>query len=154
VLRAGLNQRNLSHRGKSEQERISWRSSPTTVWGSSRTGRSWKVLLIDDDRALLGLLRVIFQDAGFEVRTASNGQVALDQLESFEPDVIVLDLEMPVMNGRKFFREAREKGIEAPVLILSACGARTAQAELGANGYADKPFDPDHLVEAVLQIVK
>lgn len=116
--------------------------------------RSCKVLIVDDDRALVSLLRVIFQDGGFDVRTANDGIAALEELHGFQPDVIVLDLEMPVMNGREFFREARGRGVTTPVLILSAYGARSAQIELGAEGYADKPFDPDDLVQAVLQLVQ
>lgn len=122
--------------------------------GGGDPTRTCKVLIVDDDRALVGLLRVIFQESSFDVRTALDGKDALDQVDSFRPDVIVLDLEMPVMNGRAFFKELRARDVETPVLILSAYGARAAQAELGAEGYADKPFDPDDLVQTVLKIVK
>jgi CheY-like chemotaxis protein len=67
--------------------------------------------------------------------------------------VIVLDLEMPVMNGRTFYRTARADGIVTPILILSAYGARDAKQELGAQAYVDKPFLPDQLLEAVRDIL-
>jgi CheY-like chemotaxis protein len=116
-------------------------------------GKATSVVIVDDDRALLGLLRVIFQDADFNVRTYLNAEEALVEVKSDQPDVIVLDLEMPVMNGRAFFRQLRADGIGTPILILSAYGAKSAQQELGAEGYVDKPFEPDQLVEAAKRLV-
>ena len=127
----------------------SFADSPTAV----KTERLPRVFIVDDDRSLLGLLRLIFQDADFEVNTYLDAQTALTELTSEDPDVIVLDLEMPVMNGRDFYRAMRGRGINTPVLILSAYGARAAQQELGADSYVDKPFTPEQLVEAVRALV-
>jgi DNA-binding response OmpR family regulator len=111
------------------------------------------VVIIDDDRSLLRLLRMVFEDANFGVRTYMEAQVALQDIPESLPDVIILDLEMPVMNGREFFRHIRDAGIETPVLILSAYGARNAQLQLGAEGYSDKPFDPEQLIETTLGLI-
>lgn len=112
------------------------------------------VLVVDDDAALTRMLRLTLRDGGFDVTTAANGALALDQIDAEHlPDAIVLDLEMPVMDGRSFYRELRERGFEVPVLVLSAYGARVAQRELGANAYLNKPFDPEDLITEVRELV-
>jgi DNA-binding response OmpR family regulator len=65
------------------------------------------------------------------------------------PDVIVLDLGLPEMDGREFFRQARLRGYEGPVIICSAYGATAAQRELGAEAALNKPFNPEELVQMV-----
>jgi two-component system response regulator PrrA len=106
------------------------------------------VLIVDDDAALRRMLRLTLQGGGFEVRIAENGRDALESVCEHVPDAVVLDLEMPVMDGRAFYRELRQRGIEVPVLIVSAYGARAAGRELGAPAM-EKPFNPDELVAAV-----
>ena len=100
------------------------------------------VLAVDDDPAILELLTLTLTDEGFTVASASNGAEALASYEDVRPDVIVLDLEMPVMDGRAFYRKLRERGDSTPVLLVSAHGARAALRELGADGAIEKPFDP------------
>ncbi len=82
---------------------------------------------------------------GFDVTSASNGLAGLDQVEAHHPDVIILDLEMPHMDGRSFFRELRHRGDHTPVIVASAYGARSAALELRADAYIAKPFHPDEL---------
>ncbi len=110
-------------------------------------------MVIDDDEALLRMLRMTLLTGGMHVTTAVNGAVALDDVETANPDVIVLDLQMPVMDGRSFYRELRRRGISVPVIILSAFGARAAQEELGAEAAIAKPFDPDNLIAAVRRLL-
>ncbi len=100
------------------------------------------VLAVDDDPAILELLRLTLVDEGFTVASAQNGEEALASFDEVQPDVIVLDLEMPVMDGRTFYRELRERGDATPVLLVSAHGARAALRELGAQAAIEKPFDP------------
>jgi DNA-binding response OmpR family regulator len=100
------------------------------------------VLAVDDDPAILELLKLTLTDEGFTVASARNGAEALVSYDEVRPDVIVLDLEMPVMDGRTFYRELRERGNATPVLLVSAHGARAALRELGAEGAIEKPFDP------------
>jgi CheY-like chemotaxis protein len=111
-----------------------------------------RALIVDDDAALLRLLSFVLRDRGFEVVTATNGAEALAQIER-GASVVVLDLEMPVMDGRTCYREMRARGVDAPVLILSAYGARKAQLELRANASMDKPFDPDDLITTIDELV-
>ena len=108
-----------------------------------------RVLVVDDDVSLSRLVRAILRTADYEVAQAYNGIEGLEVAGREHPDVIVLDLQMPQMDGRGFFRELRARGDRTPVLVSSSFGASTAQRELGAEGSIEKPFDPDDLVEAV-----
>lgn len=112
------------------------------------------VLIIDDDKNLTLLLTTVLELEGLQVLTATDGQAALDLLGTHDVDVIVLDLLMPGMDGRTFFRELRARGDSTPVLVASAYGARSAQRELGAEGAIEKPFDPESLARAVRGILE
>jgi CheY-like chemotaxis protein len=112
------------------------------------------VLVIDDDPFVRRLVKVALQDSDLEVSTAANGVEALDWMERGEPDAIVLDLEMPVMDGRAFYHEMRQRGYDAPVLILSAYDAREGYRELRAGAFMAKPFDPDALLTAVVELME
>jgi DNA-binding response OmpR family regulator len=111
------------------------------------------VLIVDDDRNLTVFLSTVLSLEGHSVVTASDGQAALNVLQDREVDVIVLDLQMPRMDGRTCFRELRASGNTTPVLIASAFGAREAQRELGAEGAIEKPFSPDALTRAISQVL-
>ena len=99
-----------------------------------------RVLVVDDDPSILRMLRIVFMGDGYDVTTATNGVEALDAVQKDAPGVIVLDLEMPLMDGREFFRELRSRGHEMPVLILSAYGAERARGELKAEAFVSKPL--------------
>jgi CheY-like chemotaxis protein len=111
------------------------------------------VLIIEDEPALRRMLTFTLKDVGFDVRSAWNGEVGLELVEVSLPDVIVLDLEMPVMDGRTFYRELRRRGLRMPVLILSAYGARKAQRELQADAAVQKPFSSDDLIDKLERLV-
>ena len=111
------------------------------------------VLVVDDDQALTRMVRMTMLSAGFSVDVASDGESALDRAAQRPPDVIVLDLQMPGMDGRTFYRELRRRGNEAPVIILSAFGASGARRELDAQAHVEKPFDPDDLVQTVHEVL-
>ena len=108
-----------------------------------------RVLVIDDDPAVNRLMGMSLRLHGFDVASASNGLAGLDEVDATHPDVIILDLEMPFMDGRTFFRELRARGDHTPVLIASAHGARQAALELCAEGYIAKPFHPDDLAHKI-----
>jgi len=109
-----------------------------------------KVLVVDDDRAVSYLVAETLRDEEFSVAVAYDGLEALHMLEGgLDPDALVLDLAMPIMDGRELFREMRRRGWDVPVLVLSAVGARQAMRELGAAAAMEKPFDPDRLVARV-----
>lgn len=111
-----------------------------------------RVLVIDDDEALLRMLRLSLFSAGLDVATAEDGIAGLEKLAAGDYDVIVLDLQMPRMDGRAFYREMIARGHGPGVVILSAYGAAEARRELGAAASIDKPFDPDELIETVQRI--
>lgn len=113
-----------------------------------------RVLVVDDDPSILRMLRIVFMGDGYDVTTATNGVEALDAVQKDAPGVIVLDLEMPLMDGREFFRELRSRGYEMPVLILSAYGAERARGELKAEAFVSKPFEPDYLVQEVQKLLE
>jgi DNA-binding response OmpR family regulator len=117
---------------------------------SARRGR---VLVVDDDASVTRLVSLSLLDEGFEVVTAANGEEALLAVDENDPDVIVLDLQMPVMDGETFYRHLRERGVRTPVLVLSAYGARSASRRMGAEDALDKPFDPDLLARRVSRLV-
>ncbi|HXH20965.1 MAG TPA: response regulator [Dehalococcoidia bacterium] len=108
-----------------------------------------RVLLIDDDRALLRMARLALASDAMVVDTAADGVEGLEKLAAADFDVIVLDLQMPRMDGREFYREMRSRGYRTPVIILSAYGAETARKELGAECAVTKPFDPASLIRVV-----
>jgi DNA-binding response OmpR family regulator len=111
-----------------------------------------KIVVVDDDRAIQHLLDSALTSEGFSVRCADHGLAALELFESAEPDLVILDLEMPVLDGRALLREMARRGISIPVLILSAAGARAASREFGVPWLA-KPFDIDRLFDEVARLI-
>jgi len=111
-------------------------------------------MVVDDDAATARMISLALREDGYAVSSASDGQDALNKLEPDAPDVIVLDLEMPVMNGRTFYHELRARGLETPVVVVSAFDAHAGQRELGADTYLTKPFDPDDLLDKVRELLK
>lgn len=112
-----------------------------------------EVLIVDDDPAISKMMRLNLVSEGFGVRTAIHGADGLTSVAEHEPDVIVLDLQMPVMDGRTFFRELRARGCDIPVIVLSAYGADSARLELGAEASMGKPFDPMDLVTTIRRVI-
>jgi DNA-binding response OmpR family regulator len=105
--------------------------------------------VVVDDPSLLSMIRILLMTSGFRVETARNGADALEKTRNAVFGLVLLDLEMPVMDGREFFRAFRAENQNTPVLILSAHGAVEARDELRAEGAVAKPFDPFGLVREV-----
>lgn len=106
------------------------------------------VLVVDDDPAVRSLCSLCLKWEGLEVLTAENGLEALESVWSEWPSVIVLDLQMPLMDGLAFFREI-EGPLRPPVVVLSVFDAARTCRELGVEKFIQKPFDPTELVTAV-----
>ena len=115
--------------------------------------RATSVLVVEDDMSLVRLLSVLLQTEGYEVRTSMNGAKGLVSLVSDPPDVVILDLSMPGIDGRTFYRQARANGYRGPVMICSAFGAQAARDELGAEASISKPFDPFMLLNELKALV-
>jgi CheY-like chemotaxis protein len=114
--------------------------------------QSRKVLVIDDDPSLLRMVRLALISEAITVITASDGLNGLKELEGQAVDLIVLDLQMPNMDGRTFYRELRSRGSTVPVIIMSAYSADEARTELGAESAISKPFDPFQLIRMVTEL--
>lgn len=116
-----------------------------------------RVLVVEDDRSVGQVVVDVLVDEDYEVRWAMDGRAALAVLAKWRPDVIVLDLTMPVMDGRAF-RMAQchlpEEVARVPVVVLSGLReVRTTAEELGAAAALSKPFDLDDLVATVGHVV-
>jgi two-component system response regulator MprA len=115
---------------------------------------SKRVLIIDDDCALARMIAITLRTDGFAVEVAGNGLAGLERLaEGEQPDAIILDMMMPVMDGRAFYRALRSRGCATPVLVLSAHNALSAARELGADDYLAKPFQPLDLTERLRRLI-
>jgi len=117
------------------------------------TDRARRILVVDDDAALQRTVRLILASEGFDVTIAADGVRGLEALASGDFDAVVLDLQMPEMDGREMFEAMRRRGDRTPVLFLSAYGAEQASLDLGAQGGLAKPFDVDVLIEAVSSLL-
>jgi two-component system chemotaxis response regulator CheY len=116
-------------------------------------GRSARVLVVDDDKGIREFVRTVLSDEGYDVAEATDGQQALDRVAQRRPDVILLDMRMPVMDGWEFARTYREQpGPHAPIVIVTAAldVAKDAK-EIGADGFLAKPFQLDDLLQLVQQ---
>jgi DNA-binding response OmpR family regulator len=111
------------------------------------------VMVVDDDPALARMLRILFQSEGYDVVMAHDGQQALDRLSAGAPALVILDLQMPVLDGRGFFREFRRRGYDSPVLLLSAYNSEAAREELGAEAAFGKPCDPETVAAKAKQLI-
>jgi DNA-binding response OmpR family regulator len=96
---------------------------------------------------------LVLSTDGHIVEAACNGIDALSALEDQSFDAIILDLMMPEMDGRTFFREARIAGCRAPVIVFSAFESGDGAREIGAEAFVPKPFDPDNLLDVINQVV-
>lgn len=118
-----------------------------------------RVLAVDDDPVIRQLLEINLELEGYEVRLASDGVEAVEAAREFRPDLILLDVMMPRMDGWQACATIREDAdlAEIPVVFLSA-RAQDADVEkgnaLGAAAYLTKPFDPGDLLDLVAELVK
>ncbi len=116
-----------------------------------------KILLVDDEPAITSNLVPFLQRAGFDVAVAADGEEALSQVAGFEPDLIVLDVLMPRLDGRETLRHLRQSGNWTPVVLLTQVGESTERAmalEEGADDYLNKPFDPHELVARIRAVMR
>jgi len=113
-----------------------------------------RILLVDDSADIRHLLGTILKDEGHNVTVASDGVQAIESIKSDAPDLMILDIMMPRMDGYGVLKEMRDGGIKEDVKIL-VLTAKAAEADwvrgykLGADDYLTKPFGADELVEAV-----
>jgi two-component system KDP operon response regulator KdpE len=112
-----------------------------------------KILVVDDEQAIIVGLKRQLSSQGYEVRTASGGFKALEEMEYNTPDLVILDLMMPDLDGLQVTREIRVRlRSSVPIIVLSARGEQRQKVEaldLGADDYLTKPFGMDELLARV-----
>ena len=120
---------------------------------------TWKILTVDDDKGMRTLLRATLERKGFQVVEASDGEAAVEQVFTSPPDLILMDVMMPRMDGFTACQSIRstESTAHIPVILLSALSSGQHKArglEAGANLYLTKPVPPSILVETVNGILR
>ena len=116
-----------------------------------------KILLVDDEQAITANLLPFLERSGFVVAVAADGEEGLAQVSGFSPDLIVLDILMPRLDGRETLRRLRQAGNWTPVILLTQVGESTERAmalEEGADDYLNKPFDPHELVARIRAVLR
>jgi two-component system response regulator ResD len=116
-----------------------------------------RVLVVDDEPMVRDVLARYLAHEGFEVDVAADGQEALERVEDAEPDLVLLDLMLPRVDGYEVFRTLRERGTVMPVIMLTARGEETDRIvglEFGADDYVTKPFSPREVVARVRAVLR
>ncbi|HKJ64248.1 MAG TPA: response regulator [Desulfopila sp.] len=118
-----------------------------------------KVLLVDDDPDFVEAVKVIVENGGYDVRVAYDGQEGLEAVAEEKPDIIVLDVMMPVMNGHEACAKLKgdEKTADIPIILLTAVADRVTTStythrdmlESEADDYIPKPVEPKDLLELI-----
>jgi len=113
------------------------------------------ILVVDDDPDLREFLGLVLTSMGFKVTSAANGQEALDVMEGHDPDLILLDMKMPVMNGWEFCRALEGRDARPPIVVLTAAPDPACRAaEVHADGWLGKPFESADLEAIVRRFAK
>jgi two-component system, chemotaxis family, chemotaxis protein CheY len=108
------------------------------------------ILIVDDDPSIRAILTEILADEGYRVQTATNGAEGLEAVIQSPPDVVLLDMRMPVLDGWGFAKALRERGIRVSVVVMTAAQEAGLWAkEIGTGLVLAKPFDIDALLEVV-----
>lgn len=118
--------------------------------------RAEKILIVDDEASIRRILETRFKMLGYETAVAGDGEEAVQVFEQFGPDIVILDIMMPKLDGYGVTKEIR-KGNDTPIIILTALGdvsERITGLELGADDYVVKPFSPKELEARVKSILR
>ncbi len=115
-----------------------------------------KVLLVDDDASIIEVLKLYFEKEGYQVFTCMQGDKAVPTFESCNPDIVILDLMLPGMDGNDICREIR-KTSDTPIIMLTARTDtldKIIGLELGADDYVPKPFEPKEVLARVKAVLR
>ena len=115
-----------------------------------------KVLLVDDDPGIIEVLKLYFEKEGYQVSSCMQGDKAVPAFHSFAPDIVILDLMLPGMDGNDICREIR-KTSDCPIIMLTARTDtldKIVGLELGADDYIPKPFEPKEVLARVKAVLR
>lgn len=118
--------------------------------------RPAQILLVDDEVSIQRAMAPLLRSCGYTVTVAANGRAALEAFERERPDLVILDLGLPDMDGSEVCRQVRERA-DTPILILSARGAerdKVAALDQGADDYVTKPFGSEELMARVRAAIR
>src|SRR3954447_23316333 len=128
----------------------------STTWEVRGMSTQPLVLVADDEPRITKLVSIALSEEGFRVVTASGGEDALAKAEEVRPDIVLLDIVMPDLDGIEVMRQLRERR-PVPVILLTAKGSTADKAkglDLGADDYIAKPFHPDELAARVRAVIR
>jgi len=111
-----------------------------------------KVLIVDDDRDIVTIVSTILGGRGWDIKAAYNGREALEAVTLSKPDIILLDIMMPEMNGIEVLKRIKKIDTDARIIMITAFGdveSYLDSMELGAYEYINKPFETDELLEMI-----
>lgn len=116
-------------------------AAPAQATGLAREGTGPRVLVVDNEPGILAIVRDVLRDEGYRVETAANGLEALRSIEARPPSLILMDVHIPILDGEGLVNALRERGIEVPLVVMTAGPAADQWArKLGAQGAIPKPF--------------
>ncbi len=121
------------------------------------TADAVRVLVVDDEPAIADLVRTALRYEGFDVATAGNGRDVLTTVESFRPDLIVLDVMLPDLDGFEVQRRLADRGRRIPVLFLTArdaTGDKVRGLTIGGDDYVTKPFSLEELIARIRAVLR
>ncbi len=116
-----------------------------------------RALTIDDSITVRNLVKMTLEGLGFQVDEASNGKEGLEKAKSNKYDLVICDINMPIMNGLEFLREFKKTNRLTPVLMLTTeteAAKKQMAKQYGATGWIVKPFNPNDLVKVVKRVVR
>lgn len=115
-----------------------------------------KILVVDDDKNICELLGLYLENEGYHVLSVNDGESAVNEFQSFQPDLVILDIMLPRMDGWQVCREIR-KVSEKPIIMVTAKGEtfdKVLGLELGADDYIVKPFEPKEVVARIKAVMR
>jgi len=118
---------------------------------------AYKILVVDDEKSIVRLVTFNLEKEGFHTLVANNGNEALAKITAEQPDLVILDLMLPGLDGLEVCRRVRQEGLPVAVIMLTAKDQeidRVLGLELGADDYITKPFSPRELVARVKAVLR
>jgi DNA-binding response OmpR family regulator len=116
-----------------------------------------RILLVEDDRSIVGFVEPELEHLGFHVRCAYDGVAGLEEAQTFSPDLIILDIMLPFMDGVGVLKRLRQEGSRVPVIMLTARDTtldKVHSLDLGADDYLTKPFDIEELLARIRALLR